>query len=177
MAEFPTSLKPEMACAINLDTIKQESFAMNDTVNTLNKPRGRPFEKGTSGNPAGKPRGSRNVATRAAESLLDGESEALTRKAIEMALAGDISALRLCFDRILPPRRQRPLQFDMPTLETNDDAMEGIARISEGVAAGELSESEAKVLTDLVSNFTKLLSHTKKEGRASAYRRAFDVDL
>lgn len=150
---------------------------MDDTVNTAIKPRGRPFEKGVSGNPAGRQKGSRNVATRAAEALLDGESEALTRKVIEMALAGDIAALRLCFDRVLPPRRQRPIQFDMPTLETNDDAMEAIGLISEGVAEGELSESEAKVLTDLVSSFTKLLSHTEKEGRASAYRSAFNVDL
>jgi hypothetical protein len=61
--------------------------------------RGR-FEKGRSGNPAGRPRGSVNSATRAAALLLDGEAEALMRKAVEAALAGDPAALRLCLDRI-----------------------------------------------------------------------------
>ena len=58
--------------------------------------RGRPFEKGRSGNPGGRRRGSRNKATLAAAALLAGESEALTRKAVEMALAGDPTAMRLC---------------------------------------------------------------------------------
>jgi len=57
---------------------------------------GRPFEKGQSGNPAGKPPGCRNHASRAAELLLDGEAEALTRKAVALALDGDPTAMRLC---------------------------------------------------------------------------------
>jgi hypothetical protein len=67
--------------------------------NTAGNQRGRPFKKGRSGNPAGKPKGARHRATVAAEALLDGEAEGLTRKAIEMALAGDGTALRLCLDR------------------------------------------------------------------------------
>jgi Family of unknown function (DUF5681) len=61
------------------------------------------WEKGQSGNPRGKPRGARNRATLLAEALLDGEAEALTRKAIEKALEGDGMALRLCLERVLPP--------------------------------------------------------------------------
>ena len=59
------------------------------------KQRGRPFQRGQSGNPNGKPKGVRNRATLAAEALLDGEAEALTRKVVEMALAGDSTAMRL----------------------------------------------------------------------------------
>ena len=54
------------------------------------------WTKGTSGNPDGRPMGSRNRATLAAQTLLDGEGERLTRKAIELALEGDRAALRLC---------------------------------------------------------------------------------
>ena len=64
--------------------------------------RGRPFEKGRSGNPTGRRFGSRNKATLAAATLLAGESEALTRTAVELALAGDPTAMRLCLERILP---------------------------------------------------------------------------
>jgi len=62
--------------------------------------------------------GARHKATVAAEALLDGEAEALTRKAVEMALAGDGAALRLCLDRIIPPRRERPVRFNMPVMQS-----------------------------------------------------------
>ena len=59
-----------------------------------------PFEKGESGNPAGRPRGSRNRATLLMESLLADDAEAIGRKAIEMAKQGDMAAIRLCMDRL-----------------------------------------------------------------------------
>ena len=65
------------------------------------------FKPGTSGNPSGKPAGARNKTTLAVEALLDGEAEYLTRKAIELAKAGDMAALRLCLDRIVPARKDR----------------------------------------------------------------------
>ena len=57
--------------------------------------RGQPFVKGRSGNPGGRPPGARNRKTLAAAMLLDGEAEALTRKAVELALSGDPTAMRL----------------------------------------------------------------------------------
>jgi Family of unknown function (DUF5681) len=74
-------------------------------------PEGR-FKPGQSGNPAGRPPGTRNKATESAELLLEGEAEALTREAVELALAGDATALRLCLDRLIPPRRERKVQLD-----------------------------------------------------------------
>jgi hypothetical protein len=41
------------------------------------------------------------------EALLDTEAEAITRKVLAMALEGNMAALRLCFERLLPPRRDR----------------------------------------------------------------------
>jgi hypothetical protein len=82
-------------------------ISLQKTAETAKRARGRPFPKGQSGNPAGRPRGSSNRATRAAEMLLDGEATALTRKAVELALAGDQAALRLCLDRTVAPRRDR----------------------------------------------------------------------
>src|SRR5712692_975854 len=82
--------------------------------------RGR-FVKGVSGNPAGRPAGILNQATRTAAVLLTGEAGALTRKAIELALAGDIAALRLCIDRIIAPQREQPVAFAMPPIGTAGD--------------------------------------------------------
>src|SRR6516165_2074446 len=87
-------------------TANPEPFA-SELGDESPKPRGRPFETGHSGNPNGRPKGARNKATVMVEQLLDGELDALVRKLIEKAKAGDIAALRLCLDRLLPPRRDR----------------------------------------------------------------------
>jgi len=68
------------------------------TETTAPKQRGRPFPKGQSGNPTGRPAGTRNRTTVAAESLLEGEAEKLTRKAVALALKGNVACLRLCLD-------------------------------------------------------------------------------
>ena len=83
----------------------------DELLNPPRRVRGRPFEKGRSGNPGGRRRGSRNRTTLAAAVLLEGQSEALTRKAVELALAGDPVALRLCIERILPVCRERAVRL------------------------------------------------------------------
>ncbi len=126
--------------------------------------RGRPFEKG---NP-GRPRGARHRATLAAEALFDGEAEALTRKAIEQALAGDTVALRLCLDRILPPRKERPLRLALPTLASAADATAALAAVTTAVAAGEITPGEAADLNSVVAGFVKALETSEIEARIAA---------
>src|SRR5918995_1517944 len=96
-----------------------------------------PFQPGQSGNPSGRPPGSRNKSKLALETLLDGEAENLTRKAIELAKAGDMAALRLCMERIYPARKDTPVTFDMPKLETPADAIRAMAAIMAAVANGD----------------------------------------
>jgi len=88
---------------------------------------GRPFAPGVSGNPAGRPAGSRNRATLALEQLFDGEAEVRSRKAIEMAKGGDLGAMRICLDRIIAPRKDRPVKFQLTTIETAADAAKASA--------------------------------------------------
>ena len=69
------------------------------------------FKKGNSGNPCGRPAGSRNKATLLYEQLLDNGAEELILKAMQMARKGDIRALTLCLDRIFPARRDRAINL------------------------------------------------------------------
>jgi len=73
--------------------------------NTVKKQAGG-FTKGRSGNPSGRPKGALNNTTKAAMELLDGEAEAITRKAIELALAGELPALKLVLERIIPVKKE-----------------------------------------------------------------------
>ena len=104
--------------------------------------RGRPFSKGASGNPGGRPAGTRNKALLAMEALLDGEAEAITRVAVERAKEGDTTALRLCLERILPPRKDRPVSFSLPQLGTVTDAPAATAAIVAAVAAADITVTE-----------------------------------
>lgn len=122
--------------------------------------RGRPFEKGKSGNPAGKRPGTKARATLAAEQLLDGEAEAITRKAIDLALAGDTTALRLVLDRIVAPRKDRPVRFALPPMKTADDAASAMAAVAAAVAAGDLTPTEAASLANVVETFRRTLETT-----------------
>src|SRR5260370_9515628 len=98
--------------------------------------RGRPFEKGRSGNPAGRRTGSRNKATLAAAALLAGASEALTSKAVELALAGNPTALRLCLARILPPCRERVVNLTLPPIESAADISAALNARTPALALG-----------------------------------------
>ena len=75
------------------------------------------FAPGNNANPTGRPLGSKHKATLAIEALLEGEAEKLTRKAVELALAGDTTALRLCLERLVPPAKSRRVSIDLPKLE------------------------------------------------------------
>jgi Family of unknown function (DUF5681) len=124
--------------------------------------------KGQSGNPSGRPCGIRNRASLAAEALLDGEAEALTRKAIELGKSGNLAALRLCIDRIVAPRRDRVLAFEMPGLVKPEDAPKAIAAIAAAVAAGDLSLSEAAEVSRIVQAFVQAIEATELERRLRA---------
>jgi hypothetical protein len=115
------------------------------------------WPKGVSGNPAGRPKGARHKYLVAIEELLDDEAEGLTRKAIELALAGDTTALRLCLERILPPRRDRPVALELPSMEGVKDLGRATAALLEAVAAGEMTPGEAVEIGKLIDALTKLV--------------------
>lgn len=121
----------------------------------------------TEGNP-GRPQGARHKATRAALALLDGEAEALTRKAVELALDGDGAALRLCLERIAPPRRDAPVTFDLPRMATARDAAKAAGAVLEAVADGELTPTEGAHIMQLVETFRRTLETSELEARVAA---------
>jgi hypothetical protein len=126
---------------------------------------GRRFQPGRSGNPAGKPKGTRNRATMLAEQLLDGEAETMVRTAIDWAKNGNMSALRLCLDRILPPRHDRPVRFAMPALNSAEDAAKAVSAITTAVARGELTPNEAGELSRLIDAYVKAIETSEIERR------------
>ena len=119
------------------------------------------------GNP-GRPKGARHKATQAALALLEGEAEALSRKAIETALEGDTTALRLCLERIAPPRKDAPVQFDLPPMQSATDAAKAAASVLGAVATGDLTPTEGAHVMQLVETYRRTLETSELETRLTA---------
>ena len=129
------------------------------------------FKRGKSGNPGGRPKGALNKATLASQALLDGEAEVLTRKAVELAKAGNPMALRLCLERLLPPRKDRPINFTLPKIKGAEDLPKALLAILEAVAKGEITPGEGEILTGILGAYRKGLETTDLETRIAALEK------
>lgn len=109
--------------------------------------------------------GSRHKVTLAIESLLEGEAEKLTRKCVEMAMAGDTTAMKLCLERLLPARKDRPVQLQIPEIEGVQDLPKATVALLEAVAAGELVPAEAGEVAKLVEVHRRTVETVEIEGR------------
>jgi uncharacterized protein DUF5681 len=126
-----------------------------------------PFQQGESGNPAGRPRGARNRRTLLAEHLIDGDAEAITKRAIALAKDGDMAAIRLCMDRIWPRPKDRPVPFELPALANAADAVAAMGAIVRAVADGDVSPAEAAELTKVVDGYVRTLEAAGLEARVT----------
>ena len=106
----------------------------------------------------GRTRGSRNKTTIAVEEILEGEHEKLTRKAIDLALQGDPTAMRLCLDRIAPARKDSPVSFALPPIKTVEDAVTASASLLTAVAEGDVTPDEAGRVMALLTSHKNLSS-------------------
>ena len=129
------------------------------------KKQGSQFKPGQSGNPNGRPNGSRNKATMALEALLDGEGEAITRKAVESALNGDMAAIRLCMERLIPVRKDGPVSFNLPDMNNADDGAKAMAGVLRALADGDITPNEASSVAGVIETYRKTLETAEFEGR------------
>lgn len=123
------------------------------------------------GNP-GKRSGTRNSVTRAVEGLMEGEAEGLTRKAIELALDGDLTALRLCLDRIAPPRKGRLVDLpDMPRVEGLTDVPAALTALLDAMKGGLLSTEEADAVAGVLAKYVGAVQAADVEERLAELER------
>src|SRR5262245_30203363 len=116
------------------------------------------FQKGESGNPAGRPRGARNRTTNLLQKLLEDDGEALARKAIDLAKGGDLAALRMRMDRLMPARKHETVAFELPQLDPAADTVAPPETILASSAAGELAPSESADIAKVVDIYVRALA-------------------
>jgi hypothetical protein len=132
---------------------------------------GRPFQPGNRFG-KGRPQGSRNHATVMAESLLAENANEIFQKAIDLALEGRDVALRLCVERLLPPRRDRTVRIKLPA---DTGSAQGVAKVSEAVmkaaAQGEITTHHALQLANVLEIQRKAIETSEVDARLRAIER------
>jgi hypothetical protein len=119
----------------------------------------------------GRPAGSRNRASLAMEALLDGQAEALTQKAIDLALEGDATALRLCLERLCPPRKSRPVQIELPDATASAGVAAAQAAVVQAVATGDLTPDEGTALAGMLEARRRAIETVDIENRLTALEK------
>ena len=128
------------------------------------KTRGRPFQPG---NP-GKPKGARHKTTVIAEKLMEQDAEAVSRRVIDAAKDGDMTAARLVLERICPVRKGRSVRLELPAIETAGDLSIALSAILGAMGQGEITPEEAAVVASVVEAKRKAIEIVELEARIAA---------
>ena len=138
------------------------------------KKQGGKFKPGQSGNPKGRPRGARNKATMAAQAILDDQAEKITKKAVNLALKGDSTALKLCLTRLIPPKRDAPIKITLPKIASVEDLPGVITAVTKKLASGQLTPGEAETISKVIEAIRKTYELVEIESRLQALEERLD---
>lgn len=119
------------------------------------------FQAGQSGNPSGKPVGSKDKRT-ALRELLNPHAPALVEKAVQKALEGDTSALKLCLDRCIAPLRSTTGSV---AIESGGSLPERGQKTLDAIYTGEIDALTGSALLGALADQAKLVEMTEFEER------------
>src|SRR5689334_9055507 len=134
------------------------------------------FAKGASGNPSGRPAGTRNKSTVLLEQMLEGDSERITRKLIDLALGGDLNAIRLCMERLVPPRKDRLIQLDLPPVQTVQQISSALETVANAIGEGRITPGEGETLANVLRVQKDVMATAELERRIEQLEEKVLID-
>lgn len=126
------------------------------------------FKPGKSGNPAGRPKGAKDKRT-ALRDLLQPHAKDLVKRAVELAKAGDTTALRICLDRLMPPLRAREQTVEIAGLKGS--LTEQGEAVLKAMAAGEITPGESATLLQALAAQARVTEVDELEKRVAALEK------
>ena len=76
--------------------------------------------------------------------------------------------MRLCLDRIAPPRKDAPISFELPPIKTAADTVSASAALLQAVSDGEVTPDEAGRVMALLTAHKALVEAGDLEARIAA---------
>lgn len=149
---------------------------MSTADKTARKQRGKPFERGRSGNPSGRPSGAKSKATLFEEAVSKKAATEVIERVVAAALTGDMAACRLILDRVAPARKGQPLVFDLPKIQSAADIAAAMASLVAAVAGGKISPAEAGDVANIIDANRRALETGELEARIKKLERGHDGD-
>jgi hypothetical protein len=111
------------------------------------------FQPGASGNPRGRPVGSRPKILAALDALGDAAALNLVHRLLHDALfSGSPSAMAILATRIWPERKGRPVELSLPEIKDIGDLQKANAAVTAAMARGELTPEEASVVAGVLNS-------------------------
>jgi len=130
------------------------------------------FKKGKSGNANGRPKGIQDRRT-ALRALLEPHSEELVQKAVEMAKEGDMGALRLCLERLIPPIKSKDDPVIVKGLKGDASLVKQGQVIVSAMAAGDITPAEASTLIQAISQQARIIEIEELEKRLAKLEQKY----
>jgi hypothetical protein len=137
--------------------------------------RGKPFQPGNSFG-RGRPKGSRNKSTAAALALLGEHAEALMRKCIAEALKGNMVAMRLCIERILPALQEPTIKFKAGPTGTSAEVGQMQDAILKEVSKGRIAPQQGEIVVNILDGKRRVIESTEIEERLRAAESGLSQD-
>ena len=124
------------------------------------------FKPGTSGNPAGKPAGTRSKSTQLLLVLMQDGAQKITQAVIEAA--------KIILARVMPPAKERPVCVDLPDTSTSEGVAAAQNAILQAVAAGDLLPGEASTLSAIVEAKRRAIETQERAERITQLKNRHD---
>ena len=136
--------------------------------------RGRPFQPGNRFG-HGRPAGSRNKASLLLDQLLEGEGPAILQKVIQHAKKGDRTAMRLCLERLCPPRRERLLKLALPEIHTASDVNAAFRTVVQALGQGEITTDQAEHFINVLEFGRKAIDTEQVANRLAKLEEQLEI--
>lgn len=131
------------------------------------------FKAGQSGNPRGKPPGTKHASTRLRDAIST-ELHAIVAALVDKAKDGDTSAAALLFSRTLPPLRP---ESDRPAVDLQGSTMDERAEaITAAALSGDLSPTGASELMGILAQQARISEITELAERLERIENALKLE-
>ncbi len=100
-----------------------------------------------------------------AEEMLEAKAPELIELCIEEALSGNNTALKLCVERLLSALKSRPIQIELPQIQTPEDVLAAVEVLRQELAAGNLNAEEFELLMRTIDHARAAIESLSLERR------------